>query len=409
MRSVTTVVIGAGHSGLAMSRRLTERSIDHVVIERGDVANSWSTQRWDSLRLLTPGWMTRLPGWAYDGERTHGYQGAAEVAALLSTYATRMAAPLVTGTAVTSVRPSEPGFVVDTERGPWHARTVVLACGPTLPSVPGHAAHVPHRVHSLPALAYRNPAQLPEGGALVVGASASGVQIADELHRSGRPVTLAVGEHVRMPRHYRGHDIFVWLEALGILDQRWDQVDDLVRLRALPSPQLGGSGRSLDVASLIRRGIRAVGKVVSLREGTVQFSGSLTNTLALADLKLSRLLDAIDDRIGGRGERFEPTATPAGPLELDLRSGEIATVVWATGVQPDHSWLGVPVLDRRGRLRHDGGVVPWPGLYVLGLPTLRTRRSTYIDGSNADTRDLADHLVAHLAGHSFPPTMQRIL
>jgi putative flavoprotein involved in K+ transport len=391
MSTVTAVVVGGGHCGLAMSRHLAARSVDHVVLERGEVANSWRTQRWDSLRLLTPNWMTRLPGWSYDGDDPDGYLSAPEVADLVAGYAAASAAPVLAGTTVTAVRPGGEGFEVDTDRGRWSARMVVLAAGMTRGAVPAVARRVPELV-SLPALDYRNPEQLPAGGVLVVGASASGVQIASELRASGREVTMAVGEHVRVPRTYRCHDILWWLDAVGILDQRYDEVDDVVRARHLPSLQLVGAARTLDLNTLQDAGVRVVGRFAGVRDGLAQFSGSLANVCALADLKLRRLLDAIDDQAGGRGERPEPTRVPKPRLEISLRSGEIASVVWATGFRPDFSWLDVPVFDHRGRLQHDGGVTRWPGLYALGLPMLRRRRSTYLDGARDDAADLAAHL-----------------
>jgi putative flavoprotein involved in K+ transport len=402
MSAVTTVVIGAGHCGLAMSSRLAASSIDHVVLERGEVANSWRTQRWDSLRLLTPNWMTRLPGCLYQGDDPDGYQSAPQVADFLAGYAAASDAPVVTGTRVTSVRPDGQGFAVETDGGRWQARSVVLAAGTTRGVVPAIARRLPDRIVSVPALQYRNPDQLPDGGVLVVGASSSGVQIAEELQRSGRPVTLAVGEHVRVPRRYRGLDILRWMDQVGTLDERWDEMDDLVRARHLPSPQLVGGARTLDLNVLQASGVRLVGRFAGVRDDVVQFSGSLTNVCALADLKLGRLLDAIDAHAGGRGERPEPTEVRRPRLGIDLRSGELRSIVWATGIQPDFSWLDVPVFDHRGRLLHDGGVTRWPGLYVLGLPMLRRRRSTYIDGARADTEDLAAHLVDHLGAGRVP-------
>ena len=396
MSTVTAVVVGAGHCGLAMSRHLAARSIDHVVLERGEVANSWRTQRWDSLRLLTPNWMTRLPGRIYQGDDPNGYLSAPQVAEFVAGYAAASAAPVVTRTTVTAVRPGGQGFEVETDRGRWHARSVVLAAGTTRSVVPPVARRLPDGIVSVPAIEYRNPDQLPNGGALVVGASASGVQIAEEVQSSGRPVTLAVGEHVRVPRQYRGRDILWWMDAVGILDERWDEMDDLVRARHLPSLQLVGAARTLDLNALQAAGVRLVGRFAGVRDGVAQFSGSLTNVCALADLKLGRLLDTIDARAGGRGERLEPTAVRRTPLGIDLRSGEIRSVVWATGVRPDFSWLDIPVFDHRGRLLHDGGVTRWPGLYVLGLPMLRRRRSTYIDGARVDADDLAAHLLDHL-------------
>jgi putative flavoprotein involved in K+ transport len=396
MPTVTTVVVGAGHCGLAMSRHLASRSIDHVVLERGEVANSWRTERWDSLRLLTPNWMTRLPGSDYVGDDPDGYLTAGEVAGLVTEYAARSAAPVVTGTTVTGVRPGSQGFAVETDHGCWSARTVVLAAGATRGAVPAVARRL-QGLESITALQYRNPDQLPAGGVLVVGASASGVQIADELQRSGRPVTLATGEHVRVPRTYRGHDILWWLDSLGILDERWDEVDDLVRARHLPSPQLVGGSRTLDLNALQATGVRVVGRFAGVRDDVAQFSGALPNVCALADLKLGRLLRTIDDHVGGRGERPEPTTLREKPtLGLSLRSGEIRSIVWATGIGPDFSWVDVPVFDYRGRLLHEGGVTRWPGLYVLGLPMLRRRRSSYIDGARYDVADLAGHLTDSL-------------
>jgi putative flavoprotein involved in K+ transport len=391
MPSVAAVVVGAGHCGLAMSRHLTSRSIDHVVLERGEVANSWRTQRWDSLRLLTPNWMTRLPGWDYQGSDPDGYLAASEVADFVTGYAVASAAPVVTGTTVTAVRPGVEGFDVDTDKGRWCTRTVVLAAGTTCGVIPATARRLPG-VYSIPALQYRNPDQMPQGGVLVVGASASGVQIADELQRAGRQVTLAVGEHVRVPRTYRDRDILWWLDALGILDERWDEVDDLVRARHLPSLQLVGASRTLDLNTLQASGVRLVGRFAGIREGVAQFSGGLANVCALADLKLGRLLDSIDEHVGGRGDRPEATLVPKAPLGLALHTGEFRSVVWATGFRPDFSWVDVPVFDHRGRLLHDGGVTRWPGLYVLGLPMLRRRRSTYLDGARWDAADVAAHL-----------------
>jgi putative flavoprotein involved in K+ transport len=267
-----------------------------------------------------------------------------------------------------------------------------------VPAVPALARLVPAGITSVTPVGYRNPAGLPPGGVLVVGASASGVQLADELHRSGRPVVLAVGEHVRMPRTYRGRDILWWLDASGVLDQRYDEAEDLVRARSLPSMQLVGSpGRTVDLNTLSAAGVRLVGRLAGIADGVAQFSGSLPNVCALADLKLGRLLSTIDAWAGETaGERFAPTAVRAAPLGLDLRSGEISTVVWATGYRPDLSWLDVPVLDRRGRVVHDGGVTACPGLYLIGMPFLRRRKSSLIDGAAGDAAELTAHLAGHL-------------
>ncbi len=410
MLKTTTIVVGAGHCGLAMSRCLADRSIDHVVLERGEVAHSWRTQRWDSLRLLTPNWMTRLPGYAYRGDDPDGYLAASDVVQLIEDYAKESAAPVRANTTVTSVRRDAGGYLVRTDQDLWHAQSVVLASGASaVPKVPALQHNVPEGITTLTPADYRNPDQVPDGGVLVVGASASGVQIAAELHRAGRHVTLAVGEHVRMPRTYRGRDILWWMDAAGVLDERYDEIPDLVRARNLPSMQLVGSPDrgTVDLNSLSQQGVRLVGRLAGIRDGIAQFSGSLPNMATLADLKLERLLDTIDAWAAESGwdsgdppRRFGPTVVPAHPaLSIDLRSGAIRTILWATGFRPDLSWLRVPVFDRKGHVRHDGGVTASPGLYLMGMPLMRRRKSTLIDGAAADAAELSAHLANYHASY----------
>jgi putative flavoprotein involved in K+ transport len=220
-------------------------------------------------------------------------------------------------------------------------------------------------------------------------------------------VTLSVGEHVRLPRLYRGRDVLWWMDASGVWNQRYDEIEELERARRLPSPQLVGTPKraTLDLNTLGAVGVQIVGRLAAVRDGRALFSGGLRNHFALADLKMDRLLDTFDewaracgaDADVGPPERFEPTRVPASPrLELDFNSGEIRSIVWATGFRPDYRWLDVPVLDHKGRLRHDGGVVDAPGLYALGLPVLRRRKSTFIHGAEDDARDIVDHLVRYL-------------
>jgi putative flavoprotein involved in K+ transport len=386
------------------------------VLERGEVANSWRHERWDSLRLLTPNWQTRLPTQAYDGPDPDGYMSMGEVIEFIDRFATRSRAPVRTDTNVTCARRAADGYHVTTSRGEIRCRALVIATGAcNRPVVPRLAEATPADVEQLTPFDYRDPAQLPAGGVLVVGASATGVQLAAELHRSGRRVTLAVGEHVRMPRTYRGRDVLWWMDASGVWDQRHDEVDDLTRARRLPSPQLVGTPEhaTLDLNALTEMGVELVGRAAAVRDGQALFSGGLRNVLSLADLKLERLLDTFDDwaRTHGRDgeveppERFEPTrADGSARLQLDLRGGEIRSIVWATGFRPDYGWLDVPVLDAKGQLRHDGGVVDSPGMYVLGLPVLRRRKSTFIHGIADDAREVIHHLAGYLAGDPAGPS-----
>ncbi len=380
-----------------------------MVLERGEVANSWRRERWDSLRLLTPNWQSRLPGYRYDGADPDGFMTMPEVVEFVSRFAVVANAPVRTHTTVTSVKQSDAGYLVTTENGEFRCRSVVLASGAcNRPSVPAVSVAVPAPISCFTPLDYRNPQQLPEGGVLIVGASATGVQLADEINRSGRHVTLSVGEHVRLPRTYRGRDVLWWMDASGVWNQRYDEIDDLTRARRLPSPQLIGTPEraTLDLNTLRAAGVEIVGRLAAIRDGRALFSGGLRNQFALADLKMTRLLDTFDDWARSRArdsevgpaERFEPTHAPASSrLDLDLRSGEIRSIIWATGFRPDYSWLDVPVVDHKGHLRHDGGVVDAPGMYAIGLPLLRRRKSTFIHGAEDDARDIVEHLAGHLA------------
>jgi putative flavoprotein involved in K+ transport len=394
-----------------MSRCLSERAIDHVVIERGEVANSWKTERWDSLRLLTPNWQSRLPGFGYQGDDPDGYRDMPQTIRFIDDYAKAISAPVETHTTVTSLRRNDAGYVVTTkEAGDWHAKTVVMANGACcIPRVPAVAEAVPSGIAMLISKDYRNPAQLEEGGVMVVGASSTGTQLADEIHRSGRPVTLAVGEHIRAPRVYRGRDLEWWMDAAGVLGERYDELDDIDRARKVPSLQLTGSDArtTLDLNALTGIGVKLVGRLAGINDGKAQFSGSLRNLCAMSDLKMNRLLDLIDEwatenGIDGEVEaphRLPPTEVEAAPpLGMNLAGGKIRTILWATGYRPDYSWLEVPVLDRKGQVRHDGGVVESPGLYLMGLQFLRRRKSALIDGAGDDARDLSAHLASYLDG-----------
>jgi putative flavoprotein involved in K+ transport len=404
-RVTDVVIIGAGQAGLAMSSQLTDRSIEHVLLERGETANSWRTERWDSLRMLTPNWMSRLPDWTYGGDDPDGYMTALEVATHLEAYRESFAAPVLNNTAVHNVTSTDQGFVTLTSQGEWRSRAVVIASGACgTPRIPSIGAELPAHITQIAPIHYRNPAQLEDGGVLVVGASASGAQIADELRRSGREVTLAVGDHVRLPRTYRGMDIHWWMETLGLLGERFDEVEDLNRARRLPSLQLVGSPskRTLDLNSLQNAGVELTGRLVGFSNGKAQFSGSFTNMCAAADLKQGRLLDEIDlystqHNLDSELESaIRPERTRARTPRNVLDLSHIKTVVWATGFRPDYPWLEPHLLDAKGAIRHEGGVMDEPGMYVLGLTFMRRRNSSFIDGVGADARDLSTHLAGHL-------------
>ena len=415
----SAVVIGAGQAGLAMSWWLARRGVDHVVLERGEVANTWRRERWDSLTLLTPNWQSRLPGFGYEGDQPGGFRTRNDTISFLESYARHVAPPLQEHCPVTAVRTSGSGYEVESLHGTWRCRAVVIATGAyNIARVPTVSAAVPPDIVQLATTQYRGPAQLPEGGVLVVGAAATGAQLADEIRRSGRDVTIAVGEHVRAPRTYRGRDLYWWMDVTGLSDERYDHVENLARARNLPSFQLAGypDRRNIDLNALRAIGVRIVGRLAGVRDGKAQLSGSLRNVCELADLKMNRLLNTFDEWAAAHGidreveapHRFAPTRVEASPpLSLDFARNGIRTIIWATGFRPDYSWLDVPVLDRKGNLVHEGGVITGaPRLYVLGLPFLRRRKSTLIDGVGDDARDLSAHLVAHLGAHVDRPVIE---
>jgi putative flavoprotein involved in K+ transport len=406
MRTTEAIIIGAGQAGLAMSHCLTRHGVDHVVLERGRTAERWRSERWESLCLLTPNWMSRLPGgWRYRGPDPDGYMTTPEVVRHLDGYARAFAAPVETGTAVQALRRTGAGgYALETSRGTWRARAVVIATGHCdIPQVPEMARSLPDSIHQVTPSGYSSPAQLPEGGVLVVGASATGVQLAEEIQRSGRPVSLAVGRHTRLPRTWRGNDIMAWLERIGVLDERAEAVPDLAQARRQPSLQLAGrpDRGSLDLGVLRGLGVRLLGRAAALDGAVLHLADDLAETTAAAQRRLERLLGRIGAAADAEGAPAEPwpaaIALPeAVPSRLDLRAEGIRSVLWATGYRRDYAWLRVPVLDAAGEILHQGGITPAPGLYVLGLRFLRRRRSSFLDGVGADAEELAWHILGQL-------------
>jgi len=392
-----TVVIGAGQAGLAASRRLTEHGRDHVVLERSRVGLRWR-DTWDSLHLLTPNWLNALPGRPYRGPDPDGFTPAAAFADELADYARSSGAPVEEHAAVERVARRGAGFEVVTTRGSWQAANVVVATGWTdRPAIPATTA----AVYQVAPRDYRNPGSLPDGGVLVVGASATGVQLAEELRVAGRDVTLAVGGHSRLPRSYRGRDIYVWLDRLGVLGRTIDSMPDPVRARREPSAQLiGRPGHQLDLATLAAGGVRLVGRVRGVDGHRVRLAPDLPANVGAADHRLGRLLARIDRHVetsGLRAEVGEPAPVRAVTLphpvdELDLRAAGVRSIIWATGYRRAYPWLRVPVLDAHGEIRHRRGRTPVPGLYVLGQRFQHRRSSNFIGGVGCDAAFVARHI-----------------
>jgi putative flavoprotein involved in K+ transport len=316
----------------------------------------------------------------------------AELIGHLEHYARTIAAPIETDTAVRSVQRVGARYRIETTRGVWTARAVVVATGHCdQPFVPPMAARLAPSLRQITPSTYRSPTDLPAGGVLVVGASASGAQLAEEIHRSGRPVTLAVGRHSRLPRRYRGADILLWLERTGMLTEPAIASPSLARARTQPSLQLIGSPehRTLDLGVLRGMGVRLVGRVLDIDGTALTLCDDLARTTAGAQATLERLLARIDPIADAHDAPAEPWPAPLAPFapspeSLDLAAVGIRTVLWATGYRRSYPWLKVPVLDDAGEIIHDGGITPAPGLYVLGLRFLRRRNSNFLGGVGAD-------------------------
>ena len=400
--SIDVVVVGGGQAGLAMSEHLTNARISHVVLERGRIAERWRSERWDSLVTNGPVWHDRFPTLDFSGLGADEFATKERVADYFVEYAEKVGAPVRCGVEVTSVRKNAggPGFEVTTSEGSIEARYVVAATGPFQtpaipPLVPADAAQT--QLHSSD---YCNPAQLPDGGVVVVGAGSSGVQIADELLASGREVYLSVGPHDRPPRRYRERDFVWWLGVLG----KWDAQTPPAGAEHVTIAVSGAhGGHTVDFRELAARGMNLVGRTAGYHEGVVRFAPDLETNITAGDLNYLSLLDEADAYVVRNGlelpeepQAREFAAMPESALhpmlELDLAAAGVSTIIWATGFTVDYSWLEVGALDENGRPQHRRGISTEPGVYFLGLPWLSRRGSTFIWGVWHDARYLADHI-----------------
>ena len=406
MQRIEVVVIGGGQAGLAMSRSLTAQGIDHVVLERGRIGERWHSERWRSLHLLTTNAMSALPGLAHEGA-PDDFMPASAFASYLSSYARTIAAPVLTGVEVTRVEPNREGYCISTNAGAWQSRAVVIATGACeTPFRPAAANLLPSSIDQISPTTYWEPGQLSPGGVLVVGASSTGVQLAEEIHASGRPVVLSVGEHTRVPRRYRGRDIYAWMETAGILDEPVAERGNVDYARRQPSLQVVGrpDNRDIHLGILRDQGVRLVGRFAGISGSKAAFNGDLDKTTAAAHERMLRCLGRIDAHIvdhGLQAAMADPAArmpflAQGNATRLDLRREGIRSVVWATGYIRRYPWLKAPVLDQGGEIVHRGGVTPSPGLFVLGLTFLRRRRSSFIDGCALDAGELAPLVKMHL-------------
>ncbi len=399
--SVQVLIVGGGQAGLAMSEHLGARGIGHLILERGRLAERWRTERWDSLVANGPAWHDRFPGLEFSDLGADDFAGKDRIAEYFEQYAQMIGAPIRSGVEVTSVRRLErrAGFRAQTTDGTVEARYVVAATGPfQVPSIPPIVPDQPE-VLQLHSSRYRNPTELPDGAVLVVGAGSSGVQIADELNRSGRRVYLSVGPHDRPPRRYRGRDFVWWLGVLG----KWDAAAPPQGAEHVTIAVSGAyGGRTIDFRELAAGGVTLVGSTTTFADGSVHFAGDLAANIAQGDANYLSLLEEADAYVEQTGIELppEPEAHQLGEMPLDggalsalrLDAADVSTIIWATGFTQDYSWLQVEAFDADGRPRHHRGVSSEPGVYFLGLPWLANRGSSFIWGVWHDARHLAEHI-----------------
>jgi putative flavoprotein involved in K+ transport len=409
VEKVETLIIGGGQAGLAMSEQLTARGLPHLILERHRIAERWRTERWDGLHANGPAWHDRLPAIPIAGVDPDGFASRDQMVAYFEAYAEKIAAPIRCGVTVSALHrfPDGDGFRAETSAGLVEAKNVVLATGPfQKPSIPGFVPEgaVLTQMHST---AYRNPAQLPEGAVLVVGAGSSGTQIAEELNRAGRRVFLSVGQHERPPRRYRGKDFCWWLGVLGKWEAR-TRDPSMEHVTIAVSGAYGGYNidfRRLAQGSVTQGGITLVGRTEGFDGGVMRFTPDLADCLTQGDKYLSNLLDEADAYVAREGldlpeepeARFmepDPPCVSDPILSLNLRDAGVATIIWATGFKLDFGWVKAGEYDSRGVPVHERGVSTVPGLYFLGLSWLSRRASAFIFGSVNDSAHLADQIAA---------------
>jgi putative flavoprotein involved in K+ transport len=403
IEQVRTLVIGGGQAGLAMSHRLRQRGLEHLVLERGRIAERWRSERWDGLRFQFPNWSVRLPDFPFPHSDPDAFASSREVADFIAAYAAFVAAPIRCGIAVTALRCREggSGFVAETQDGPIEADNVVVATGPyQRPLIPDLLRD--DDIFQMHASRYQNPDQLPAGAVLVVGAGASGAQIAEELLHAGRRVYLSIGRHRRMPRRYRGQDLIWWLDAMGLLQK---PTEERGPDRSLPLITGALGGDTIDFRRFAAEGVTLLGRMQAASQGVLEFAPDLARRLAYGDASYAVFLDMVDAHVEQHGLIVpqDPAARAvlpdplclSEPLQrLELRAAGIAAVIWATGYGFDCGWIQVPVLNERGEPVHAKGITAVPGMYFLGLQWLSRLNSSLLSGVGEDAADLADHIAA---------------
>jgi putative flavoprotein involved in K+ transport len=414
-RAVDVLIVGAGHTGLAMASLLTHSGREHLVVESRDSLGGGWLDRWDEFTLVTPNWTTSFPGWAYDGDDPDGFMSRDEIGARVARYADVFGAPVALGTEVQRLTPvGRGGFRVLTSRGELSARQVVVATGSYhTPRIPAVASRISDRVTQLHSHAYRNEAALPAGAVLIVGSGQTGLQLAEELHEAGRRVFISVGSAGRIPRRYRGRDIFVWLVEItragarhGVTLPTAAQLPD-PRRRFNPMPALTGrhGGHDTNLRRYAAEGMTLAGRLAGADGELVTFASDLTLSLERADSffdeRFRAVIDTYIERAGIKApadDNFPVTHEPEELTELNLRRAGISTLIWATGYGLDYGWIEAPIVDELGYPQNVRGVTPVPGLYFLGLLWQHSQASASLVGPGLDGPYLLDAMTRQASG-----------
>lgn len=400
--TIDTLVIGGGQAGLTMSHRLKQRGIAHLVLERRRIAERWRSERWDGLMFQFPNWSVRLPEFAFPHSDPDGFSETTSIIAFIEDYAAFVAPPIRCGVEVTKLRRNADGFLAEFADGSIAARNVVIATGPYQRPLRPELLRDHPGLFQVHASDYKNPAQLPDGAVLVIGAGASGAQITDELVRAGRHVFLSVGRHNRLPRRYRGRDLFWWLAEMGVDET---PVEQRGPSRLLPVITGAHGGHTIDFRRFAADGVTLLGRVTAVRDGVLEIAPDLATNIANGDAYYATFLGIVDDFVAARGLDHpddplarirlpDPPALTAPLRTIDLRTERVSSVIWATGYGLDLNWIDIPVLDADGAPRHRHGVSDVPGLYFLGLQWLSKMKSSFLSGVGDDAAVLADHIAA---------------
>lgn len=419
IRSVDTVIVGAGHAGLAVSFFLQKNNIPHIIFEKGQIGESWLSQRWNSFRLNTPNKLSTLPGLPYAGPEPDGFSSAAQLVDYFNQYATKFDLPVQTGVCVYSVtQMADKSFKTmarDTQGNEVSvsSKALVVASGIlNKPKIPTKHDQLPNDINQIHSINYSSPAELPQGAVLVIGSGQTGCQICEDLLKAGRDVYLCTSKVGRVPRRYRGKDIFEWALAAGYFDVTPDQLEDPAMMAA-PQPQVSGVGRyghTVSLQSLAGDGVKILGRYEGCDGNTLFVGNNAKENVVFGDIVSEKIKGIVESYLTASGteaaplesdpaDQTDPECLCAENIEqLDLKKAGITSVIWSSGFSGDFSWLDIPESLKDGAPSHTNGISGIPGLYYAGFPWLRKRKSGIIAGIDEDARYISDAIIHHLNG-----------